>query len=180
MTLDAAFWLTTLAILCLLILSAFFSGSETALTASSRGKLKAQADKGSRGAVSAMKVTEDSERMIGALLLGNNIVNILAASLATALLTRMLGDSGVALATLVMTALVLIFGEVLPKTLAITYPEAVATRVAPLIRVLILIFSPVVTIVRALVRGILHLLGVRGNEEGRMTALREEIAGTIA
>ena len=180
MTLDAAFWLTTLAILCLLILSAFFSGSETALTAASRGKLKAQADKGSRGAASAMKVTEDSERMIGSLLLGNNIVNILSASLATALLTRMLGDSGVALATLLMTALVLIFGEVLPKTLAITYPEAVATRVAPLIRVLILIFSPVVTIVRALVRGILHLLGVRGNEEGRMTALREEIAGTIA
>jgi Mg2+/Co2+ transporter CorB len=180
MTLDAAFWLTTLAILCLLVMSAFFSGSETALTASSRGKLKAQADKGSAGAASAMQVTEDSERMIGALLLGNNIVNILSASLATALLTRMLGDSGVALATLIMTALVLVFGEVLPKTVAITYPEAVATKVAPVIRVLILVFSPVVTIVRALVRGILHLIGVRGNEEGRITALREEIAGTIA
>ena len=180
MTLDAAFWLTTLAILCLLVMSAFFSGSETALTASSRGKLKAQADKGSAGAASAMQVTEDSERMIGALLLGNNIVNILSASLATALLTRMLGDSGVALATLIMTALVLVFGEVLPKTVAITYPEAVATKVAPLIKVLILVFSPVVTIVRALVRGILHLIGVRGNEEGRITALREEIAGTIA
>jgi Mg2+/Co2+ transporter CorB len=180
MTLDAAFWLTTLAILCLLVMSAFFSGSETALTASSRGKLKAQADKGSAGAASAMQVTEDSERMIGALLLGNNIVNILSASLATALLTRMLGDSGVALATLIMTALVLVFGEVLPKTVAITYPEAVATKVAPVIRVLILLFSPVVTIVRALVRGILHLIGVRGNEEGRITALREEIAGTIA
>lgn len=180
MTLDAAFWLTTLAILCLLVMSAFFSGSETALTASSRGKLKAQADKGSAGAASAMQVTEDSERMIGALLLGNNIVNILSASLATALLTRLLGDSGVALATLIMTALVLVFGEVLPKTVAITYPEAVATKVAPLIKVLILVFSPVVTIVRALVRGILHLIGVRGNEEGRITALREEIAGTIA
>ncbi|MCZ8133677.1 MAG: CNNM domain-containing protein, partial [Rhodobacteraceae bacterium] len=83
MTLDAAFWITALAILCLLCLSAFFSGSETALTASSRGKLKAQADKGSRGAATAMQVTDDSERMIGALLLGNNIVNILSASLAT-------------------------------------------------------------------------------------------------
>lgn len=180
MTLDAAFWLTCLAILSLLILSAFFSGSETALTASSRGKLRAQADKGARGAASAMKVTEDSEGMIAALLLGNNLVNILAASLATALLIRLLGDSGVALATLVMTALILIFGEVLPKTLAITYPEAIATKVAPPIRIVILIFSPVVIAVRALVRGILHLLGVRGNEEGRMTALREEIAGTIA
>ncbi|NBE08431.1 HlyC/CorC family transporter [Paragemmobacter ruber] len=180
MTLDAAFWITALSILGLLCLSAFFSGSETALTAASRGKLKAQADKGSSGAASAMAVTEDSERMIGALLLGNNIVNILSASLATALLTRMFGDSGVALATLGMTVLVLIFGEVLPKTFAITYPEPVATRVAPIIRVLILLFSPVVSVVRAVVRGLLHLLGVRGNDEGRMTAIREEIAGTIA
>ena len=180
MTLDAAFWITALSILGLLCLSAFFSGSETALTAASRGKLKAQADKGSRGAAAAMTVTDDSERMIGALLLGNNIVNILSASLATALLTRLFGDSGVALATLVMTVLVLIFGEVLPKTLAITFPEAVASRVAPVIHVLILIFSPVVAVVRALVRSLLYMLGVRGNEEGRITAIREEIAGTIA
>ncbi len=90
---DTAFWITTLAIAALLVMSAFFSGSETALTASSRAKLKTQADKGSLGAASAMKVTEDRERMIGALLLGNNIVNILSASLATALLTRIFGDS---------------------------------------------------------------------------------------
>lgn len=180
MTLDAAFWITAAAILLLLCLSAFFSGSETALTAASRGKLKAQADRGSRGAAAAMKVTEDNERMIGALLLGNNIVNILSASLATALLTRLFGDSGVALATLVMTVLVLIFGEVLPKTLSITYPEPVAARVAPIIRILILVFSPVVSVVRLLVRGILRAMGVRGNDEGRITALREEIAGTIA
>jgi len=180
MTLDAAFWITAASILSLLCLSAFFSGSETALTAASRGKLKAQADKGSKGASSAMSVTEDSERMIGALLLGNNIVNILSASLATALLTRLFGDSGVALATLGMTVLVLIFGEVLPKTLAITFPEAVATRVAPIISVLIIVFSPVVSVVRMLVRGMLYLLGVRGNDAGRMTAIREEIAGTIA
>jgi Mg2+/Co2+ transporter CorB len=179
-TLDTAFWLTCAAILALLVMSAFFSGSETALTASSRAKLKAQADKGSRGAKAAMTVTEDRERMIGALLLGNNIVNILSASLATALLTRVFGDSGVALATLVMTALVLIFGEVMPKTLAITFPEPVATRVAPIIRVLILVFTPVVSLVRTLVRGLLWLCGVRPNPGGEMLALREEIAGAIA
>ena len=128
---DATFLLTAAAIFGLLLLSAFFSGSETALTAASRGKLRAQADKGSRGAATALEVTEDSERMIGALLLGNNVVNILAASLATALLTRVLGASGVAVATLAMTALVLIFGEVLPKTLAIAIPEACGARVAP-------------------------------------------------
>lgn len=179
-TLDAAFWMTTLAIVVLLALSAFFSGSETALTASSRGKLRGLADKGSRGAKSAMVVTEDRERMIGALLLGNNIVNILSASLATALLTKMFGDSGVALATFVMTALVLVFGEVMPKTVAITFPEPVATRVAPVIRVLILVFSPVVTVVRLLVRGILRLIGLKPNPGGEMLALREEIAGAIA
>jgi Mg2+/Co2+ transporter CorB len=179
-TLDAAFWLTTAAILGLLVMSAFFSGSETALTAASRGKLKGAADKGSRGARAAMRVTEDRERMIGALLLGNNIVNILSAALATALLTRIYGDSGVALATFVMTALVLVFGEVLPKTVAITFPEPVATRVAPLIRVLILVFSPIVTVVRALVRGILRLFGLKSDEGSAMLALREEIAGAIA
>jgi len=179
-SLDAAFWLTAAAIVVLLAASAFFSGSETALTASSRGKLKGLADKGSLGAVSAMKVTEDRERMIGALLLGNNIVNILSAALATALLTRMFGDSGVALATFVMTALVLVFGEVMPKTVAITYPEPVATRVAPVIRILILIFSPIVAVVRMLVRGMLRLFGLKADEGSAMLALREEIAGAIA
>lgn len=178
--LDTAFWLTATAILALLVMSAFFSGSETALTASSRSKLKAQADRGSRGAASAMKVTEDRERMIGALLLGNNIVNILSAALATALLTRMFGDSGVALATVMMTALVLVFGEVMPKTLAITYPEPVATRVAPVVRVLVVVFTPIVSLVRTLVRALLYLCGVRPNPGGEMLALREEIAGAIA
>jgi Mg2+/Co2+ transporter CorB len=79
-----------------------------------------------------------------------------------------------------MTALVLIFGEVMPKTLAITFPEPVATRVAPLIRVLIVIFTPIVSTVRAVVRGLLWLCGVRANPGGEMLALREEIAGAIA
>ncbi len=102
---DAALWITALAILALIALSAFFSGSETALTAASRGKLRGQADRGSKGAETALKLTEDNERLIGALLLGNNVANILSAALATALLTRLFGQSGVALATLVMTVL---------------------------------------------------------------------------
>lgn len=179
-TLDTAFWLTIAAILALLVLSAFFSGSETALTASSRAKLKAQADRGSRGAQAAMQVTEDRERMIGAILLGNNIVNILSAALATTLLTRLFGDSGVALATLGMTLLVLIFGEVMPKTVAITYPEPVATKVAAAIRLVTLIFSPVIMIVRTLVNAILRIFGMRANTADPLLALREEIAGAIA
>jgi len=177
---DATMWLTIASIFGLLLLSAFFSGSETALTAASRSKLKAQADKGSTGAATALVVTEDSERMIGALLLGNNIVNISAASIATALLTQLFGDSGVALATLGMTALVLVFGEVLPKTYAITNAETAAMRVAPIIRIMIVVFSPVVAVVQVLVRGILALFGVRADPNSHVLALRDEIAGAIA
>ncbi len=177
---DPTIWLTVAVIFGLLLLSGFFSGSETALTAASRSKLKAQADKGSTGAATALAVTEDSERMIGALLLGNNIVNISAASIATALLTQLFGDSGVALATLAMTALVLVFGEVLPKTYAITNAETAAMRVAPVIRIMIVVFSPVVAVVQVLVRGILGLFGVRADPDSHVLALRDEIAGAIA
>ena len=177
--LDTAFWISSGAILALLVLSAFFSGSETALTAASRGKLRSRADKGDRGAERALIITEDNERLIGSVLLGNNLVNILAASLATALFTRLFGESGVALATLVMTLLVLIFAEVLPKTYAITNAEAAAARVASPIRVIVLVFAPVVTAVRALVRGILRIFGVRTDPGSHILAVREEIMGAV-
>ncbi|SLN13440.1 Magnesium and cobalt efflux protein CorC [Roseovarius litorisediminis] len=178
-TLDTAFWLTSGAIIALLILSAFFSGSETALTAASRGKLRAQAEKGSAGAKRALDITEDNERLIGSVLLGNNLVNILAASLATALFTRIFGESGVALATLVMTLLVLIFAEVLPKTYAITNAEVAAARTAPVIVLVIKVFSPIVSTVRWFVRGILSLFGVKTDPDSHILAVREEIAGAL-
>ncbi len=178
--LDTAFWGTAAAILCLLVLSAFFSGSETALTAASRGKLRNQADRGSAGAATALKLTEDNERLIGAILLGNNVVNILAASLATALFTRAFGESGVALATLVMTALVLVFAEVLPKTYSITNAETVASRVSPIIRLVILVLSPIVTAVRFFVRMILALFGVRTDPDSQVLSVHEEIVGALA
>lgn len=176
---DTAFWITTGAILALLVLSAFFSGSETALTAASRGKLRSQADKGSKGAELALRITEDNERLIGSVLLGNNLVNILSASLATALFTRLFGQNGIALATMIMTILVLVFAEVLPKTYAITNPESAAAKVSPIIRIVILIFSPIVSAVRSLVRGMLWLFGVRTDPDSHILAVREEIVGAI-
>lgn len=178
-TLDSAFWLSAGSIALLLVLSAFFSGSETALTAASRGKLRTQADKGARGARSALAVTEDSERLIGSVLLGNNLVNILATSLATALFTRAFGEGGVALATLVMTLLVLIFAEVLPKTYAISNAEKAASAVAPVIGFLVTILAPVVGAVRLLVRGVLRLFGVQIDPDSHIMAVREEIAGAL-
>ncbi len=178
--LDSGFWITAAGILFLLLMSAFFSGSETALTAASRGKLRAQADKGNRGASLALKVTEDGEKLIGAILLGNNVANILSASLATALLSRIYGSHGVAVATVVMTALVLIFAEVLPKTYAITAPETAASRVARPIGWLIAALAPIVSLVRILVRGILMLFGVRTDPDSHVLSLRDEIVGALS
>ncbi|NIZ63017.1 hypothetical protein DL239_18795 [Sedimentitalea sp. CY04] len=177
--LDSAFWISASTILLLLVLSAFFSGSETALTAASRGKLRTQADKGSRGAKRALSVTEDSERLIGSVLLGNNLVNILAASLATAMFTRMFGESGVALSTLVMTLLVLVFAEVLPKTYAISNAEKAAATVAPIIGLLVTLLAPFVSAVSFLVRGVLGVFGVRIDPNSNILAFREEIAGAL-
>lgn len=176
---DAAFWITAGAIAILLVLSAFFSGSETALTAASRGKLRSAADRGSKGAQQALDVTEDNERLIGSVLLGNNVVNILATSLATALLTKVFGQNGVAFATLIMTLLVLVFAEVLPKTFAIIHPEKVAAYVARPIAIIVLVFSPIVNAVRLFVRGVLFVFGVRTDPNSRILAVREEIAGAL-
>ena len=178
--LDPAIWGAALAILVLLVLSAFFSGSETALTTASRGKLHALADKGDRGAQRALTLTEDKERLIGAILLGNNLVNILAAALATSLFTLLFGESGVAVATLVMTALVLVFAEVMPKTYAITNASTMATRVSGAIALVVRLLAPVVNVVRAFVRLVLRLFGVVTDPQANFLAAQEEIAGAIA
>ncbi|MFM8578441.1 MAG: HlyC/CorC family transporter [Planctomycetaceae bacterium] len=172
-------WITVGAILGLLLLAGLFSCAETALTAASRGKLRVWADKGSSGSKTALAVTDDDERMIGTLLLANNVVTILSAALATALCTRLFGISGIAIATVVMTVLVLVFGEVLPKTFAITMPEAVAIRVAPVIKVCVRLLGPLISLVQSLVRGILAVFGLRTDPAARVLALREELAGAI-
>jgi Mg2+/Co2+ transporter CorB len=170
---------TSAAIFVLLFLSGLFSGSETALTTASRGKLHGMAERGDKAAATAMKLTDDKERLIGAILLGNNFVNIMAASLATSLFTVLFGEGGVAIATVVMTALVLIFSEVLPKTYAITNAEALARFVARPISIITLILSPIVNAVRAFVRLILRIFGVATDPKAHFLAAQEEIAGAI-
>jgi Mg2+/Co2+ transporter CorB len=177
--LDAAFWTTAGGILFLLVLSGFFSGSETALTAASRSKLRSAADKGDKGAQKAFDVTEDREKLIGSVLLGNNLVNILATAMATAMFTRAFGESGVVAATGIMTVLVLIFAEVLPKTYAITNPERAASMAARPISIIVTVFAPVVASVRVLVRGVLRLFGVETDPDSNILAVREEIAGAL-
>jgi Mg2+/Co2+ transporter CorB len=179
---DPTTWIIAAVILALLIFSGFFSGSETALTAASRGKLRSIADKDERsakGAQKALELKEDNERLIGGILLGNNLVNILATSLATVLFTTLLGEGAIVAATLVMTTLVLIFAEVLPKTYAITNPETSAARIARPISLVIALIAPVVTVVRFVVRGVLRLFGLRIEAGANMLSVREEIMGAL-
>ena len=177
---DPSIWWTSAGIIALLGLSAFFSGSETALTAVDRATMHQLSAKGSKGARIALKLTEDNERLIGSILLGNNLVNILAASLATSLFTSAFGEAGVAWATLVMTVLVLVFAEVAPKTYAITFPEKAAARVAPIVQVMVRLFAPVVIGVQLLVRLALALVGVKTDPDAHVLAPLEQIKGTIA
>ena len=112
-----------IAIILLLALSAFFSGSETALTASTRSRLTGLEMKGKKNAKTAIGLLNKKEALIGAILLGNNLVNILASALATSLMIKIFGNSGVAYAVIIMTTLIVIFAEILPKSYAISNAE---------------------------------------------------------
>ncbi len=162
----------------LLLFAAFFSGAETALTAASRAKLRALAEKGARGAQAALAIAEDRERMIGALLLGRTAAKVALAALATLWLIRL--EGGVALAVAGATLALLVFAEVLPRALAVAFPETAATALAAPAGLAIALLSPVVTVIRALVRGLLRLVGIHPDAEGRMLAMREEIEEAIA
>ena len=163
----------------LIALSSFFSGSETALTAASRPRIHHLAGAGDRRARAVARLIDDRERLIGAVLLGNNAVNILATALATSVLISFVGDAGVAYATIGMTLVILVFAEVLPKTYAIRDADRFALRVAPVLGPIVWLLSPVVGAVRLVVSA---TLGAAGASQGPRTAsaAEEELRGTIA
>ena len=172
-------WPLILSVVILLLLSAFFSGSETALTAASRARIAHLARQGDTRALILKALLDMPERLIGAILLGNNLVNILASALATSLFLKLFGPTGVVWATFVMTALVLVFGEVLPKTYAILNAERMALRVAPVIRWVVRLLAPVVMVVEALVRQMLKTLGADVTRAHNVLSFREEVRGAI-
>ena len=174
-----ALLLSILAIFLLLVLSGFFSGSETALTATSRARMHQLEKAGDRRARIVSRLIAARERLIGALLLGNNLVNILASALATSVFLFLFGDAGVAIVTLVMTTLVLIFAEVLPKTWAISNPERFALMVSPVVRVVVAVFAPVVMAVEVIVRFFLRILGVDVDENKNILSAHEELRGAV-
>jgi magnesium and cobalt exporter, CNNM family len=171
--------LTLFAVALLIVLSAFFSGSETALTAASRARMHALAIEGNERARKVNRLLAAPERIIGTVLLGNNLVNILASSLATSLFIGIFGDVGVAYATIVMTALVVIFAEVLPKTYALAFPDRISLTVAPVMQTLIVLLKPLTVAVAFIVRQVLKLTPTRADDEANILAAHEEIRGTI-
>jgi Mg2+/Co2+ transporter CorB len=167
------------AIVTLLLLSAFFDGSETALTAASRARMHALDAEGNTRARLVNRLLAAPEKMIGAVLLGNTLVDVLAAGLASSLAVALVGDVGIVYATGVLTVLIVIFAAVLPKTYSLAFPDRVALLVAPLMRGIVWLLTPATIAVEFIVRQILKLTPSREDDAANLLSAHREIRGTI-
>lgn len=171
--------LIIVAIILLIALSAFFNGSETALTAASRARMHALEQEDNQQAALVNRLLQKPEKMIGTILIGNTLVDVLASALASGLAVMLVGEVGVVYATAVMTLLIVIFAAVLPKTYALAYSDRVALLVAPIMRVVILVLNPVTVAIEFIVRWFLRLTPSKLDDEANILAAHEEIRGTI-
>ena len=170
--------LTTLSaiLILLIILSAFFSSSETGMMALNRYRLRHLSKTGHRGALRAERLLARTDQLIGVILIGNNFVNIFASAIATLIAVRIWGDAGVAIATIGLTIVILIFSEVTPKTLAALYPEKIAFPASHALRPLLKLLYPVVWILNLITNNLLRLMGVRlEGDQGSDHLSREEL-----
>lgn len=174
---DTSAIIPLISIFFLVLVSAFFSGSETALTASSRARIHKLKTEGNKRARMVGRLLKNKDRLIGTLLLGNNAVNILASALATSFAITYFGDNGVLYSTLLMTAIVLVFAEVLPKTYAFHNSERVALRSAPIMVFLVKVLYPITGFVQAMVDLFLKFFGLEKSEEVMSDA--DELRGAI-
>jgi len=172
-------WIAFFVVVICMLLSAFFAGSETALTASSRASMTRLEKNGNSEAKIVNRLLSSRERLIGALLLGNNAVNIGASSLATGVLLVWFGPAGIVYATIVMTALIVIFAEVLPKTAAFNAPDRVALSVARPMQWVVRILGPVLMGIEALARWMLKGVGMVVGEDQAVLSAREELRGAV-
>jgi Mg2+/Co2+ transporter CorB len=172
-------WISLGLIVISILLSAFFAGSETALTTSSRAAMLRLAQEGNHQAGLVNRLLAARERLIGALLLGNNAVNILASSLATSVFLLWFGDVGVLYATAAMTVLVVVFAEVLPKTVAFAAPDHLALAVARPMSVVVWLLGPVLVAIEWFVCRFLRLFGIDVSEDQSILSAHEELRGTV-
>jgi len=172
-------WLTVAAVVICLLISAFFSASETALTASSRAAMMRLEKQGNRDATLVSRLLATRERLLGAILFANNLTNIAASTLATGLLLALFGHAGVIYATVVMTILIFVVAEVLPKTAAFNMPDRIALAVAQPVDRMVHWFSPVLTAVEWLVRLMLRGFGMPVGKIQSILSPREELRGAV-
>jgi Mg2+/Co2+ transporter CorB len=163
----------------LLLLSGFFSGSETAFTAASRPRMHQLENNGDSRAKLVNEIRGHRDRMIAAILFGNNLVNILASALATSLLITAYGEAGIVYATAAMTALILVFGEIVPKTYAFRNADRAALALAPTLRVVIAVLAPISDVIQAINRIMFRLFGVNEKQADEWAATVEELRGAI-
>ncbi len=171
--------LTLAAIVVLIALSAFFNASETAVTAASRARMHALEQEGDKRAALVNRLLSSPEKLIGAVLLGNTLVDVLAAALASGLAVTLVGEVGIIYASAIMTILIVIFAAVLPKTYALASPDTAALFVAPIMRGVIVVLSPFVLAIEFIVRMILKLTPSTDDDAANILAAHEEIRGTI-
>jgi Hemolysins and related proteins containing CBS domains len=175
--LDTGDAIRLLALIILVILSSFFSSSETALTTVSKIRMRTLAENGDKHAKIVLSVTSDTGKMLSAILIGNNIVNLSASSIATTLALKLFGSMGAGIATGLLTLIILIFGEISPKTYASIYSDKIALKFAPFFKTYILILTPVIFIINILAHGFLRLFRV--NPKDAVPAITEDELKTI-
>jgi Mg2+/Co2+ transporter CorB len=175
---DSSLIFPMLSIFLLVLFSGFFSGSETGLTAASKGKIHKLKTSGDKRAELVSRLRDDKDSLIGTILLGNNAVNILASALATSFAIKHFGEQGVVYVTIIMTMLILVFAEVLPKTYAFYNAEKVSLIVARPLMILVKVFSPITNNVQKLVDLLMKAMGVNKNSDEDLLAA-DELRGTI-
>lgn len=175
----ADLWLDIAVVVCCITLSAFFAAAETALTAASRARMHAIEKGGDKRAGIVTRLLEDRDRFMGAMLLGNNVANIGASALITSVLLALAGEHGALYATAIMTVVILVFAEVLPKTIAINYPDKASLVLARMVALMVAVFGPVLAAVEVVVQGILKLVGVDLDENRSMLSGVEELKSAV-
>jgi Mg2+/Co2+ transporter CorB len=177
---SAEFWVDIGIVVVCIVLSACFSSAETALTATSRARINAlEKVAGAKRTATVTRLLGSRARLIGAMLLGNNVANIGSSALMTSVLVALFGDRGVIYATVIMTTLLLVFAEVMPKTIAINYPEKVSFFFAPAASIFVAVFGPVLKGVEVIVQGILKLFGISLDERRSILSGRDELKSTV-
>ncbi|WP_439107768.1 HlyC/CorC family transporter [Congregibacter sp.] len=164
----------------LILMSGFFSSSETGMMSLNRYRLKHLRKQKHKGAQRASKLLERPDRLIGLILIGNNLVNIAASAIATVIAIRLYGDAGIVIATILLTLVILIFAEVTPKTIAALYPEKIAFPASVVLLPLMRVLIPLVAAVNWVTNGLLRLLGVNTNEAGEDRVSREELRTIVS